>query len=193
MRFAGLTFCSHAVYRWVSTHIRKSICTSGKQSLVWRQQEGPVLKQNYNSAKVLVNAIWGHVGWNFSQKGSNFFEGSKSGQAFKLFDILLSSLFEVAERDCAKAHSQYVYWLLIKQATMEGLAPEGMWIGRSISLCHALPGCSRLAGKECPSRPVSRAISPRVHSPGPRGRAGHRPSSETLCVTLTVAITGQCS
>lgn len=62
-----------------------------------------------------------------------------------------------------------------------------MWIGRSISLCVCCPGVAVVLGRNVPHGCRSSA------APGCRGRAGHRPSSETLCVTLTVAITGQCS
>lgn len=65
-----------------------------------------------------------------------------------------------------------VYRSLIKQATMKGLAPDGMRIGRRVSLCSTLPGHSHPSRKECASRPVSRtAVGLRVHGAETRGKS----------------------
>lgn len=73
---------------------------------------------------------------------------------------------------------------------MESLAPEGMWIGRSISLCY--PGVVVLLGKNVPhgwsqTRP---SLCPQ---PGDPGEELDTDPAQRLCVILTAAITGQCS
>lgn len=61
---------------------------------------------------------------------------------------------------------------LIKQVTIKGLAPDGMRIGRSVSLCSTLPGHSQLSRKECASRPVlGTAVGLRVHVLGTQGKS----------------------
>lgn len=75
---------------------------------------------------------------------------------------------------------------------MTGLAPEGMWIGRSVSLCSTLPRQSPLPREECASRPVLRtAVGLCVHGTGTQGRAGHRSGLGACCVMLNADVTSQ--